>query len=152
MRLGLRRAVCETERIRFMQIGRDSGHANRIRVVSPVVRQDSRTAHTMVHAKVMIVDDVLLHVGSANLNNRSMGTDTECDVAIEAGNQAEGAGIAAGPQPADGLNHRGVSVDDVAAAFAEHGSLLALADRLSANGFSSAADLLRMATTTGRPT
>ena len=121
--------------IRFMQILRDSGHANRIRVVSPVVRQDSRTAHTMVHAKVMIVDDVLLHVGSANLNNRSMGTDTECDVAIEAGSEAERAGIAAVRSRLI-ADHCGVSVDDVAAAFAEHGSLLALADRLSANGHS----------------
>ena len=40
----------------------------------------------MVHSKVMIVDDRLLRVGSANLNNRSMGTDTECDLAIEARN------------------------------------------------------------------
>jgi uncharacterized membrane protein YdjX (TVP38/TMEM64 family) len=122
-------------RIRFMQILCDSGHANRIRVVSPVVRQDSRTAHTMVHAKVMVVDDVLLHVGSANLNNRSMGTDTECDVAIEAGSEAERAGIAAVRSRLI-ADHCGVSVDDVAAAFAEHGSLLALADRLSANGHS----------------
>jgi len=37
-----------------------------------------------LHAKVMITDDRLLRVGSANLNNRSMGLDTECDLAIEA--------------------------------------------------------------------
>jgi phosphatidylserine/phosphatidylglycerophosphate/cardiolipin synthase-like enzyme len=29
-----------------------------------------------VHAKVMVVDDRLLRVGSANLNNRSMGLDS----------------------------------------------------------------------------
>ena len=38
----------------------------------------------MVHSKVMVVDDVLLRVGSANLNNRSIGLDTECDLAVEA--------------------------------------------------------------------
>ena len=38
----------------------------------------------MVHSKVMIVDDCLLRIGSANLNNRSMGADTECDLAFEA--------------------------------------------------------------------
>ena len=38
----------------------------------------------MVHSKVMIVDDGFLRVGSANLNNRSMGADTECDLAFEA--------------------------------------------------------------------
>lgn len=37
-----------------------------------------------VHSKVMIVDDEVLRVGSANLCNRSMGMDTECDVALEA--------------------------------------------------------------------
>ena len=37
-----------------------------------------------VHAKVMVVDDRLLRIGSSNLNNRSMGLDTECDLTIEA--------------------------------------------------------------------
>lgn len=37
-----------------------------------------------LHAKVMIVDDCLVRVGSSNLNNRSMGVDSECDLAIEA--------------------------------------------------------------------
>ena len=36
-----------------------------------------------VHAKVGIVDDRWLTVGSANLNNRSQGFDTECDLAVE---------------------------------------------------------------------
>lgn len=37
-----------------------------------------------VHAKLCIVDDRILRVGSANLTNRSMGLDRECDLAIEA--------------------------------------------------------------------
>jgi phosphatidylserine/phosphatidylglycerophosphate/cardiolipin synthase-like enzyme len=36
----------------------------------------------IVHAKVTIVDDRLLRIGSTNLNNRSLGMDTECDVAV----------------------------------------------------------------------
>jgi phosphatidylserine/phosphatidylglycerophosphate/cardiolipin synthase-like enzyme/uncharacterized membrane protein YdjX (TVP38/TMEM64 family) len=36
-----------------------------------------------VHAKLMISDDKFLRIGSANLSNRSMGVDTECDLAIE---------------------------------------------------------------------
>jgi hypothetical protein len=49
-----------------------------------------------VHAKVMIVDDVLARVGSSNLSNRSMGLDTECDLAFEARGDARVArGIAA---------------------------------------------------------
>lgn len=37
----------------------------------------------IVHAKVSIIDDQLLRIGSTNLNNRSMGLDTECDIAVE---------------------------------------------------------------------
>jgi len=39
-------------------------------------------ARIIVHAKVTVVDDRLLRIGSTNLNNRSLGFDTECDVAI----------------------------------------------------------------------
>ena len=31
----------------------------------------------------MVVDDCFLKVGSSNLNNRSMGFDTECDISVE---------------------------------------------------------------------
>lgn len=41
-----------------------------------------------VHSKVMIVDDTLMTVGSANLNNRSMVLDTECNVTIDANGDA----------------------------------------------------------------
>jgi phosphatidylserine/phosphatidylglycerophosphate/cardiolipin synthase-like enzyme/uncharacterized membrane protein YdjX (TVP38/TMEM64 family) len=37
-----------------------------------------------VHSKVLVMDDALCSVGSANFNNRSMGFDTECNIAIEA--------------------------------------------------------------------
>ena len=37
-----------------------------------------------VHSKLMIVDDEVVRVGSANMNNRSMGLDSECDLFIDA--------------------------------------------------------------------
>lgn len=43
-----------------------------------------------VHSKVLVVDDRLLRIGSSNLNNRSMGFDSECDLAIEADPAADG--------------------------------------------------------------
>lgn len=36
-----------------------------------------------VHAKLLIVDDEILRIGSANFNNRSMGLDSECDAFID---------------------------------------------------------------------
>jgi len=47
------------------------------------------TAHgrpIIVHAKLCISDGRVLRVGSANLNNRSLGLDTECELAVEAAN------------------------------------------------------------------
>ena len=37
-----------------------------------------------VHAKVTVVDDEVLRVGSSNFNNRSLRLDSECDVVIDA--------------------------------------------------------------------
>jgi len=41
-----------------------------------------------VHAKLMIVDNHIVTAGSANLNNRSMGLDSECNIVIEAENNS----------------------------------------------------------------
>ena len=59
---------------------RNADHENRFRLYFPVAA-DSTPIY--VHAKIMVIDDRLLKVGSSNLNNRSMGFDTECDLAIE---------------------------------------------------------------------
>jgi phosphatidylserine/phosphatidylglycerophosphate/cardiolipin synthase-like enzyme len=48
-----------------------------------------------LHAKLLIVDDVFLRIGSSNLNNRSLGLDSECDLAIEAADPAAREGVAA---------------------------------------------------------
>jgi phosphatidylserine/phosphatidylglycerophosphate/cardiolipin synthase-like enzyme len=42
----------------------------------------------IVHAKVSIYDDEIIRIGSTNLNNRSFGFDTECDVAAQPGTEA----------------------------------------------------------------
>ena len=41
-----------------------------------------------VHSKVLIADNEILSIGSANFNNRSMGFDTECNIALEARGEA----------------------------------------------------------------
>ena len=71
-------------RIRFLEIIRESGVGDRVRFAFPRVMGSGKSADVMVHSKVMIVDDRLLRIGSANLNNRSMGADSECDLVIEA--------------------------------------------------------------------
>lgn len=57
-------------------------HNGRLRVYHPVLEDEATTP--IVHAKVMIVDDRLVRVGSSNLSNRSLGLDSECDLVLEA--------------------------------------------------------------------
>ena len=66
-----------------------AGVMDRVRFLYPSTRDGGEAAAVMVHSKVMIVDDRILRVGSANLNNRSMGADTECDLAFEATSEAQ---------------------------------------------------------------
>lgn len=76
-----------------------------------------------VHSKLMIVDDEWLRIGSANLSNRSMGLDTECDVVVEARQDARvGRAIRAFR---DGLiaEHTGASIADVGNAIEHTGNL-----------------------------
>ncbi len=42
-----------------------------------------------VHSKIMVIDDEWLRVGSANVSNRSMGFDTECDLTVQAQGRAD---------------------------------------------------------------
>ncbi|WP_374442399.1 phospholipase D-like domain-containing protein [Stella sp.] len=65
----------------------------RLRVFCPVVPDGEASRLLLVHAKLMIVDDTFLRVGSSNLNNRSIGLDTECDLGIEAADEAARATI-----------------------------------------------------------
>ena len=68
-------------RLTFIQTLKSADRHGRFRVYSPVTTL-GRTI--IVHAKLTIVDDVLLRIGSANINNRSLGFDTECDLSLEA--------------------------------------------------------------------
>jgi uncharacterized membrane protein YdjX (TVP38/TMEM64 family) len=55
----------------------------RLRLVYPAASQ-SRGVATFIHSKVMVVDDEFARIGSANCSRRSMGVDTECDLAVNA--------------------------------------------------------------------
>ncbi len=68
-------------RERLLAYLREADRHCRFRIYRPVT---ANGAPIYVHAKVLVIDDRLLRIGSANLNNRSMGLDTECDLAIEA--------------------------------------------------------------------
>lgn len=82
-----------------------------------------------VHAKILIVDDRLLRIGSSNVNNRSMGFDTECDLAIEPARSDQQETITA---IRDDLlaEHLGEARETVRQTIAAQGSVLAAVHRL----------------------
>ena len=124
-----------------MRVGRthfaavlDEFIGNRVALLHPEVGAGDKSVNTMVHAKVMIVDDRILRVGSANLNNRSMGTDTECDLVIVADGEDQRRAVRRLRDTLIG-DHCGASAKEVAEALEGHnGSLTAVAQNLSRNG------------------
>lgn len=89
-----------------------------------------------VHAKVTVVDGRVLRVGSSNLNNRSMGFDSECDIVLDSeigGGEASRETIA-GIRRALLCEHLGVDADAFEATFAQTGSLIATIEALRGEG------------------
>ncbi|MDX2166631.1 MAG: phospholipase D-like domain-containing protein [Deltaproteobacteria bacterium] len=117
-------------RARLMRRLRAADRFDRLRVYYPDVAGLGEQRLT-VHAKLLVVDDRLLRIGSANLNNRSMGVDSECDLAIEAGADAERARRIAAVRDRLVGEHVGHSAERVAATLAAHGSLIRTIETLS---------------------
>ena len=99
----------------------------RLRLVYPAASRAQRVP-TFVHSKVMIVDDALLRIGSANISRRSMGVDSECDLALDSGGDAR---VRAGIRTIRArllAEHLGRAADDVARDIERAGSLRAIID------------------------
>jgi len=122
-------------RIRFQDVLDKAGVGERVRIVYPEVSDGQNFVDTMVHSKVMIVDDRWLRIGSANLNNRSMGADTECDLVIEAKNARQRRMIERLRNRLLG-EHCGSTADDVAELMEDSTSLVTVTDILARHGHS----------------
>lgn len=85
-----------------------------------------------VHAKMMIVDDRMIRVGSANINNRSMGLDSECDVFIDCARPGNDHACDAIREIRLSLlaEHCGIPAEQVAARIEQAGSMAAMIDAL----------------------
>lgn len=87
-----------------------------------------------LHSKVFIVDDVLARVGSSNLSNRSMGLDTECDLALEANGDPRVSAAISRFRNTLLAEHLGTTVDKVDSALSAKGSLIAAIEYLQQSG------------------
>ena len=112
----------EVLRTRLVKKLRDADRKGRFEIYAPHVAGLKEGTCVDVHSKIAVIDDQWLRVGSANFSNRSMGLDTECDVAFEAGgDRAHRAAIA---EVRDALiaEHLGVPPDEWRATLEAKGS------------------------------
>ncbi|WP_448502790.1 phospholipase D-like domain-containing protein [Sphingomonas sp.] len=123
----LEESVMGASRAELIDALRVHPNHQRARIYTPVTH---RGDDIYVHAKIMIADDRVVRVGSANMNNRSMGLDSECDLIVEDGD----------PETVARLRndllaeHLGVSIDDVATTLKRTGSLIETVERLRGTG------------------
>lgn len=125
----LEQIAMDTARVELLEALRQADHARRLHVYTPFA---SDGTPIYVHSKVMIVDDEILRVGSANMNNRSMGLDSECDVFIDTRRPAN---ADVGPTITSLrirllAEHCGVQEEVIEAGLKRHGSMAAAIDAL----------------------
>lgn len=89
-----------------------------------------------VHAKIMIVDDEIFRIGSANLNNRSMGLDSECDVFIDCARKGNEHAQDAIRDIRYSLlaEHCGLDENEVGTLLSRYGSMAAMIDHTTTKG------------------
>lgn len=126
----------DTARARLVEVMRHADVHGRFRLYHPVTKAGQPI---YVHAKILIIDDQILHVGSSNMNNRSLRLDTECDVVIDA--------ASAGMEEADAIResiaglrdrllgeHLGLAPEAVRRRMEAEGSLIAAIEALRGEG------------------
>ncbi len=116
-------------RSRLLKRLRAADRFGRLHVYYPATEDEN--AKIRVHAKVCFIDNRLLRVGSANLNNRSMGLDTECDLAVEA-EEPDVENSIAFLRNRLLAEHLGVSPEKVAQEHSAEGSLVKAIEKLRA--------------------
>ena len=119
-----------------MQLARAIGKVdanNRFRIYVPVTTGGT---DIYVHAKLMIVDDRILRIGSANMNNRSLGLDSECDVVLDTGVPGNEHAIEAIAAVRTRLlaEHLGVEAGQVEAVFQSKNSLIETIEAFRGDG------------------
>jgi phosphatidylserine/phosphatidylglycerophosphate/cardiolipin synthase-like enzyme len=121
----LERWVMSSNRDRVIRQLLRADRFGRFRAYYPVVAQPRGDCEVFIHSKLIIVDERFLRIGSANLNRRSSGLDTECDLSIEAKDDATEAAIA-GVRADLIAEHLGAEPEAVAAAIRKHGLMRAV--------------------------
>ena len=126
----LERRTMDSLRARLLHEVELADHYGRLRVYAPVVPNEQAAVPVAVHSKLLIVDDEFVCIGSANVSNRSMGFDTECNLAIEACGQARVQTVISAFLHDLLAEHLGVTPDKVAQHIGQCDSLAAAIESL----------------------
>ena len=110
-------------RARLLRELRDADQHERLRVYHARLSREPHVS-LMIHAKVMIIDDCFARIASSNLSNRSMGLDSECDLAIESNDKQDCQEAIRTFRHRLLAEHLSVKEDDIAAAEKKHDSLI----------------------------
>ena len=125
-------ATMDVLRARQLKRMREADRYDRLRVYCPCLKGLAKGCMS-VHSKLMIVDDRLVRIGSANLSNRSMGLDTECDLAFETHGHKETEEGIAGFRNSLLAEHLAVTPEKLIATLAKTNSLIAAVESLCGN-------------------
>ncbi|MFC3174725.1 phospholipase D-like domain-containing protein [Novosphingobium bradum] len=124
----LEQTAMDGARVRLLHAVGERDPQRRLRVFVPY----SGAKPIYVHSKLMIVDDAILRVGSANMNNRSLGLDTEADLFIDSrrpANDREAVRAAIRHLRLRMLGeHCGIPAATAGALLDEHGTMAAMID------------------------
>ena len=126
----LERQTMDTLRARVLHDMEMADHYHRLRVYAPTVPGSEGREYVGVHSKLLIVDEDFLCLGSANVSNRSMGFDTECNLAIASHGRPEVRAAIAGLRNRLLGEHLGVEESVVKKQIGSLGSLIGAIEAL----------------------
>lgn len=127
----LEQATMDVLRYRVACKLKEADKHNRLRLCYPH-RDELGDSYISVHAKITVIDDCLMRVGSANLSNRSMGFDSECDLVIEAETDEHKATVSRFRERLL-TEHFGMTADELRQNLSQEGSLICLIDARQEN-------------------
>jgi phosphatidylserine/phosphatidylglycerophosphate/cardiolipin synthase-like enzyme/uncharacterized membrane protein YdjX (TVP38/TMEM64 family) len=128
----LEQSTMDSLRARILKNLFNADHHDRLRIFYPALGDGETSVY--MHSKLMIVDDRLAIMGSANLSNRSMGLDSECCLAIEAEDDARIAEAITTLRNRLLSEHLGVSIDTLSDALTDKASLIETVESRSVAG------------------
>jgi phosphatidylserine/phosphatidylglycerophosphate/cardiolipin synthase-like enzyme len=129
----LEQTAMDGARVQLCHAIAESDPADRFRIFVPY---NSAGTAIYIHSKMMIVDDEVVRIGSANMNNRSMGLDSECDLFIDAARpgNAHAAAVIRNLRITLLAEHAGLPRQDVEARLDANPSMIALIEAAPQKG------------------